>query len=158
MVVCHFFASRKRRPSGQAQVELVLGAIIFVLMMGLTGTMSAYLYLQHAFITAARDGARVGAMDPNFANGGASTATASVKSAVIDFAGATTGQVLTDGDITVTPPDMSDPVGERSVEVEINYDMANPLNVEGLITALTGSTHGLDTIPIYARAAMRYEE
>lgn len=144
------------RVRGQGIIETVFMLIIFTALFAFLASISSYLYLQHAMITAAREGVRVAAVDPDMAaGGGVSDVQAYVQNAVMQLC----GQEIDAGDVIVTPPDPAGIPGERTVQVEINYDMQNPVNVAGLMGALGASnTETYATIPVYASAVMRYEE
>jgi hypothetical protein len=144
---------------GQAVVEMVGNIIIFGIMLCMVSGLSCYLYLQHTLLTAAREGARTGALHAGFGSGDSAGAEAAVKQKVKDFMLATAGQTLVDNDIDVTAPDPADTDGDRSVGVSITYNVANPINVADFIMALSGTDHtGLRTFTLQAAAQMRYEE
>jgi hypothetical protein len=144
---------------GQGIIEMMMAVLIFVIMIAMVGSVSAYLYLQHNIITAAREGARVASLDPDLGGNNVATGTTAVKTAVQSFVQQTTGLSVADNEITVTAPSAGDPVGSRTVTVQINYHFNNPLALGQFLTALGASNaSSLDTIPVVARAVMRYEE
>jgi hypothetical protein len=144
---------------GQAAVEMVGNIIIFAIMLCMVTGLSCYLYLQHTLLTAAREGARTGALHAGFGSGDTASAEAAVRQKVKDLMLTTAGQTLVDGDIDVTAPDPADTDGDRSVGVSITYNVANPVNVADFVMALSGTDHaGLRTFSLQATAQMRYEE
>ncbi|MBK8190827.1 MAG: pilus assembly protein [Vampirovibrionales bacterium] len=161
--VCHRFCSPLRlrgRSRGQAMIEMTANIIMFVLMITVVASMSAYLYVQQAIVTAAREGARIGSLNQEIGAPATSAAGVdAVKTYVVSMVQRTTGLIVMPDDIDVTPPDPALPVGERSVEVVLDFSITNPLPVEPLLAAFSGgNSYNLGQIPIHAEATMRYEE
>jgi hypothetical protein len=143
--------------SGQGIIEIMATLIIFTILLGLTANTSVYLYLAHTFISAARYGARVAAIDPTMTTQ-TSTAQGNVVSKVQAYLTSTTGLTVATNNIQVTAPDAAGTVGSRTVTVVINYDLPLPLNVAAVVQAFGGSGAGLSSIPIHTSAMMHYEE
>jgi hypothetical protein len=144
-----------RRRRGQAAVEIIPVIFLFVCMLtGLVG-ISIYLYLQHALITAAREGARIGALDPDLGGVSQQAGIERIRERVQEIMAGSTGQNVPDSDIAVTPPDPTAATGDRQVRVVIDYRMPNPLQIS---KTLTGDDSGDATINLHASATMRYEE
>jgi hypothetical protein len=150
-----------RSAQGQGVFELVTGMLVFTLMTVIMGCISIYLMVEHAAISGAREGARLASLSSNVSND-TSAIVARVKSVVQ----ASCGQILPNSSITVTPPDSAATPGNRSVTVAIAYDMPTPLNASALAAAWTPpadptkpppATVGA-TVPVVAKATMRYEE
>ncbi len=159
MILEQKFRRKKEATKGQAIIEMIFSVIMFAIMIASVTAMSSYLYVQHATITAAREGARVAALNSNLgslANVGAGES--EVETYVADMMAATSGITLNAGDVTVTAPDDLDPLGDRTVQVDIDYQLNNPVPVGALLTALTGNAYGFDVIPIHSEATMHYEE
>ena len=149
----------RKRQKGQAVIELTVSIIMFVLMIALTFSISTYLYVQHAIISAAREGARQAALNTDI--GDTSTQSAgqqTVEDYVVSNVQSLTGLTMETQNVTVTPPASNGQVGDRTVTVQINYTMQNPLPVAAFLQALGASGEGLDTIPVASTATMRYEE
>jgi hypothetical protein len=159
-LVFSFFKITMGKPAkGQAVVEMVGNLIIFALMLCLVTGLSCYLYLQHTLLTAAREGARAGALHAGFGTGDTASAEAAVRQKVKDIMLSTAGQTLVDSDIDVTAPDPGDTDGDRSVGVSVTYSVANPINVADFVMALSGTDPtGLRTFTLNATSQMRYEE
>lgn len=141
-------------------IELTVNIIMFVLMITIVTSLSAYLYVQQAIVTTAREGARIGSLNQDIGNPATSASGVdAVKTHVMTMAQRTTGITINEADIDVTPPDPALPVGERSVEVVLDFSIPNPLPVEPMLAAFSGgNSYGLGDIPIHAEATMRYEE
>lgn len=150
--------STKQAHKGQAAVEMVMSILMFVIMLAMIMSMSLYLYVQHTLLTAAREGARIAAVDPNFGNAGTtSTGTSNVQAWVQNFVNSSTGIQLNNNDIVVNGP--TGVAGSRNIAVSINYTFQNPIQVLTLLNRLGGgSATGLDTITMSSNATMRYEE
>lgn len=154
-----FIKARMKPAKGQAVVEMVGNIIIFAIMLCMVSGLSCYLYMQHTLLTAAREGARTGALHAGFGSGDTATAEAAVRQKIKTFMLATAGQTLADGDIDVTAPDPADTDGDRAVGVSITYNFPNPINVADFVMALTGTDPtGLRNFTLQASAQMRYEE
>ncbi len=154
---------KRAAQSGQVVIEMIGGLVIFSMMLALVMSISAYLYFQQALVTAAREGAREASLNndigtPGSENKGVTT----VKNYVSDTIEALTGQETTTSvaTITVVPPSqsLSQASGDRTVRVDIQWKMTNPVGVAGLMDALGGDGSHFRTIPVYATATMRYEE
>jgi Flp pilus assembly protein TadG len=155
---------KREKAKGQAIIELIGNIVIFSVMIALVATLSSYLYLQHVVLTAAREGARTGALSNAFAQGNDSQGITEVQDAVRDFMAQSAGQSLTSDNstITVTPPQdeaEGGVFGQRSVTVNIEYELTNPVPIADFIEGLTGGSYeNLRKIPISAEASMRFEE
>jgi hypothetical protein len=151
------FKTFKQSPkSGQAIIELVGALLILVIMFCCISTLSLYFYVNHTVVTAARMGARTAAVNAQLATNftaGAQTVRDQVKA----FFLSSTGQTLSDGDITVNAPTGN--VGKRITSVTVNFTLNNPINIGGLLTAM-GAANGnkLNSFPVSANSSMRYEE
>ncbi len=151
--------SNKRAEKGQAIIEMIFSIIMFAIMLSSVTAMSAYLYVQHATITAAREGARIAALNSDLGSAAnVGVGEAAVEDFVIDMMASASGITISSADVTVTAPDALDPVGDRSVQIDIDYELTNPIPVGSILTALTGNSYGFDTIPIHSEATMHYEE
>lgn len=151
-------AKTKHATQGQAAVEMVMSVLMFVIMLAMVMSLSLYLYVQHTLFTAAREGARIAAVDPSFGNAATtSTGTANVQSWVQNFVSSSTGIQLNNSNITVSGP--TGATGSRNITVTLNYTFQNPVQVLTLLNRLGGgSATGLDTITMSSNATMRYEE
>jgi hypothetical protein len=147
---------------GQAVVDLVASITIFATMTALITTVSYYLYVWHALLTATREGARLASVQSNFQNGGnTATGIAEVQQLVKDFALSTCGQVLdnTNSTITVTPPNPAGVFGNRTVTVKLIYNIPNPIPIASGVQSLTGQTYSnLQALPMVSQTSMRFEE
>mgnify|MGYP001329421991 CR=1 FL=1 len=150
---CRLFArtldarSRRQQQSGQAMIEMIFSIVMFGFMMAGIASMSTYLYLQHAMVTAAREGARMAAINPDLGDPGTeSIGISDVQDHVQAMVASTVGIPLEAGDIAVTAPSAADAIGERSVSVNIDYEIPNPLPV------------GSDTFNLHSEATFHYEE
>jgi hypothetical protein len=142
---------------GQGIIEMIFGMIMFVSMISLSCTVCMYLYMQHALVSAAREGARTAAIQEGYATGAAASATAAVTAAVKNFVQQTTGQTLADSNVVVTPP--SGATGQRNVRVQVNYTLKNPIPIAGFMSGLGATgTSSYDNISMAASSTMRYEE
>jgi hypothetical protein len=152
------FRRFKNRPHrGQGILESVFGMVMFVSMIALTCTICMMLFLQNALVGAARQGARVASINPDYGAGNTSTANTAVKSVVKTFMAQTAGQTLTDNQVTITAP--TGTIGQRNVTVRINYSLTNPVPIAGFLSGLGATgTSSLATIPLVAQASMRYED
>lgn len=155
----------RRRPakSGQVVIEVIVGIIIFTIMLALVMSISVYLYFQQALVTAAREGAREASLNNEIGLGGSELAgTAAIRAYVENTIKKLTGQEATAGvaTITVIPPSQSpnQTSGNRTVTVNIEWKMQNPLGISGMLTALGAKGEHFKTFPVYATATMRYEE
>jgi Flp pilus assembly protein TadG len=147
------FASKR----GQVLIELLISIVFFVMMVAMVTSISVYLFVQHGLVSAAREGARIGSLDPNIGGNNVSAGQQAVRQAVQNFAQQTMGQVIPNGNITVTPPSATAPTGSRSVRVMINYQMTNPIPIGQFLEGM-GVENELSTIPVRASATMHYEE
>lgn len=147
-----------RAHKGQAAVEMVMSVLMFVIMLAMVMSISLYLYVQHTLLTAAREGARIAAVDPNFGSAGTtSVGTANVQAWVRNFVSSGTGIALANNNITVAGP--TGAAGSRNITVTLNYTFQNPVQVLTLLNRLGGgAATGLDTITMSSNATMRYEE
>jgi uncharacterized protein (UPF0333 family) len=143
---------------GQASIELVMSILFFVMMLGTLLSMSMYMYINHTFLTGAKEGARKAAVESRLANSNTrSQGEATVKAYVRDLVSSSSGIQLANSNITLTGPVGT--VGDRNVTVTITYDFQNPVQVRTFIDRLSGGSQtGLDTFRISNRATMRYEE
>jgi len=158
MAVRHKTPRRSCR-KGQSIIELTASLIMFVVMIALIFSISAYLYVQHAMVSAAREGARTASLNTDI--GDADTQAEGVETVedyVVTAVQNLTGLVIEEESVTVTPPDPAAAQGNRTVTVQINYAMENPMPVAALLQALGASGEGLDVIPVVSTATMRYEE
>ena len=126
------------------------------LMFALVCSGFVFLYTQTTLISAARQGARVAAVNMDLASNPSSVQTA-VYDQVNTYFQQTTGQTLAASDVTVTGPTGAT-VGQRNVQVTVQYSMPNPLGVAGLLSALGGDGAPWQSFPVSATATMRYEE
>lgn len=149
----------RERQKGQAAVELVAQIVVFALMIVLVATLSFYLYIHHTLLTAAREGARTASVSDAFATNDNATGIGEVRDRVQELMLAAAGQTLTDGNITVTPPDAAGTFGSRSVTVHIDYTITNPIPVNAFLQSITGNSYdNLEGFPVEAEASMRFEE
>lgn len=136
-------------------IEIIASLFMFIVMICMMVSVSLYLYVQHAAVTAVREGTRFASLNQDI--GQASTQIAGVDE-VKEYLIAATQQLsgITIGldDIDVTPPDTAAPQGSRTVHVEARFQMQNPIPVGGLL----GDRDTFRTFPIHATATMRYEE
>lgn len=155
--------SRKAANSGQAVIEIIAGVVIFTIMMSLIMSISAYLYFQQALVTAAREGARHASFNSDLGEGGSEQAgSGEVQTYVENTILQLTGQQASPGvaTITVVPPSQSadQTSGKRTVSVNIEWQMENPIGIAGFLDALGTDGDAFRTFPVYATATMRYEE
>ncbi len=143
---------------GQGSIELVMSLLFFVMMLGTLLSLSLYMYMNHVFLTAAKEGARVAAADSNFGNGNTTQGTTDVQTWVNQFVQSSSGITLNANNVTVSGPNGSQ-VGSRTMTVTVSYQFNNPVQIRGFIDRLNGgSGTGLDTFNITNTATMRYEE
>jgi hypothetical protein len=151
----------KQKHSGQAIVEMCFSLIMFAIMISLISTLCVFLYVQSNLITAAREGARVAAADPNFkAAGTVATGTTNVKNRVIAYFTQTTAQTIPATDITVTGPTGAT-LGYRNMTVQVNFVLNNPIPIGNFLAALgvdSAITNKVSTINMTSTASTRYEE
>lgn len=151
--------SRRRRRKGQSMIELTASLIMFVIMIALIFSISAYLYMQHAMVSAAREGARTASLNTDIGDSDTQAdGVNDVEDYVVTAVNNLTGITIEPENVTVTPPDPGAAQGERTVTVQINYSMENPLPIAAFLQAFGASGEGLDIIPVVASATMRYEE
>lgn len=146
-----------RAEKGQAVVETVVSMIIFSFMVGGIAALSAYLYMQHSLVSAARFGSRKASINSDIGNGNFAQGEQDITDDVIDFWAATTGQEITADDVTVDGPNGAQQ-GERTVTVTVNYELQNPVNFDGALQAIGAGPSGLGQIEMAASATMHYEE
>jgi Flp pilus assembly protein TadG len=143
---------------GQGTVEMVGGIVVFTVMMAGLISFSLFLYMNHAFLTAVREGARYAATDSRMGTAGTvAAAQTAVKNRVIQIIQASTGLTVAAADITVSAPTGAT-IGQRNVTVSVQYDYDAPFQLGTLISALGGGASDLDSYPIQAQTVMRYEE
>ncbi|MEB3244780.1 MAG: TadE family protein [Vampirovibrionales bacterium] len=155
-------AARGQALRGQAIVEAIGTILITSLMMGVLTGSTYYLYVQQVYTSAARDAARMASLNAQMGNAGTqSTARSSTISYVQDYIEDTLGQTLGSESITVTPPVSGGTVGNRQVTVEIETTLDTPVVLSALMDVLGASDASktkVASIPVYAKATMRYEE
>lgn len=160
MAVKRLHTLRFKKSKGQGVIEITGSLIIFVIMICLMMTISMFLYVQHAAVSAVREGTRFAALNPEI--GQASTQQAGitqVQNYVITTVQQLSGMNITANQITVTPPDPTAPQGQRSVRVNIQFNMQNPIPIGDFVAAFGAqNTDSLNNIPISAFAIMHYEE
>lgn len=149
--------------SGQAVIEMVAGIVMFTLMLALIMSLSVYLYFQQALITAAREGARQASLNSSLGSGGSEQAgITAIQNYVATSIQNLTGQVASPAvaTITVIPPSESavQTAGDRTVTVNIQWQMENPVGVAGFLDSLGADGTSFRTFPVFATATMRYEE
>jgi hypothetical protein len=144
--------------AGQASIELVMSLLMFVMMLGSLLSLSMYMYINHSFLTASKEGARTAAVETNLANASTySTGLSNVRTWVKSFVSSSTGIQLADSNITLTGP--TGTYGSRTVAVTVTYNFQNPVQIRTFMNRLGGgSATGLDTFTITNTATMRYEE
>ncbi len=147
------------KKSGQGIIELIVGILMFTLLIALVVNVSTYLYVQHTMVTAAREGARVAALneeigDPDSASAGVEAVRDHITGMVVD----TTGISLDEENITITPPNPADPIGERSVSVEIDMTFEHVLPASEFAAALSQASATGGSSLLHAEASMHYEE
>jgi Flp pilus assembly protein TadG len=164
-------AMRRTTKKGQAVIELILSIVMFAIMFTLIATISVYLYMEHALVSAVREAARTGAKDQNYASGATSTGNTNVTNALTNYMSSTTGQTLTTGSggntqVGITPPDfVGQAYGSRTISVSVTYNITNPIQIADFLEALpggggagSGTWDRIRYIPVKAAATMRYEE
>lgn len=156
-------ARKRKAASGQVVIEVLASIIIFTIMLALVMSISVYLYFQQALVTAAREGCRQAALSATI--GAQSTEQAginTVKTFVQNQIQKLTGQTFSasTATITVLPPSQSasQAFGQRDVQVNITWNMKNPIGISKMLNAMGAEDTAFDTIPVYASATMRYEE
>lgn len=155
--------SIKGRHSGQAIIEMIGGMIIFTLLLAMVMSLSMYLYFQQALVTAAREGARHASLNNNLASASTEqTGITEIQNYVTTSIRNLTGQTASPdvATITVVPPSdsASQTTGNRTVTVNIQWRMTNPLGVANFLNALGANGENFRTFPVAASATMRYEE
>ena len=156
-------ASRRKAQSGQVVIEVIGSIIIFTIMLALVMSISVYLYFQQALVTAAREGARQASLNSQLGTAASEGAgVAAVEAQIQNNIRQLTGQEYspTVATITVIPPSDSavQTPGSRTVRVNIQWQMTNPVGIAGLLDALGTDGSAFKTIPVWATATMRYEE
>ncbi len=154
-----------RCAKGQAVIETIASIIIFVIMLALIISISVYLYVQHAMISAARESCRMASLNSGYADEATqATAITETEEYVLAAIESLTGQTPSaDPDsgnieITVSPPDLSLAAGDKTITVTIDYQMENPIPIDEFLSALGADGDAFGTIPVHATATMRYEE
>jgi Flp pilus assembly protein TadG len=148
----------RRYTRGQGVIELIIGLVMFSMMLALMSSVSIYLYVQHSLVSAAREGARIASLDSNIGGTNVAAGQQAVITRIQDFMRISTGQEIPSANIVVTAPSATAPQGSRTVAVEINHVMNNPIAVGALLRGLGADPTGLEQIPVSATATMRYEE
>jgi hypothetical protein len=150
--------SKEKKHNGQATIELIMSLIFFCLMLVSFSSISAYIYLEHGLVSAVREGARWASLNNDLAGEDEAGAIAEIRGRVIAMMRATTGQVLPNQAITVTPPSAAGAFGERTVTVRVRTDIATPFNVGSMFAGLNAENVPALTVPLAAATTMRYEE
>lgn len=152
----NYFTPQKSQ-KGQAIIESIFSIIITVAMFMIICAISLYMYMQTTVFMAARQGARVAAVDMDMVNDPAS-AEASVIASVQNFFSGITGQSLDGDDIIVTGP--TGTVGSRNVTVQVTFNMDSPIPAGAFFAGLGAGNDPdtLDTFTCQASASMRFEE
>lgn len=148
-----------RAQKGQAVLEITASLIIFVIMLSIIMSISLYLYVQHAAVSTVREGARFASLNTDIGNPategvGISAVQAYVQNTATQLAGLT----LNAEDVVVTPPDPAGIQGERNVQVEMTFNVTNPIGISGFLSAFGVEGNSFEEFPIHAEAIMRYEE
>ena len=145
----------KHKP-GQAIVESYISILTFAAFAAFLVMISSMLFVYNAFAMSVKVGARAGAVDPALANGD----TSGVEQTVIDFIQQSTNITIPANAVTVTGP--VGPVGNRTVTVDLNYDLNDSGAFTPLFTAVDGVVHTNfsqpGTFTLNTSAVMRYEE
>ena len=142
---------------GQAALEIIAGFLFMGLMVLILGSLSTYLFIMQSAVTAVREGARLGALNQDIGGLDVAGGEDEVRQRVSEFMLACCGQNIPEGSVSVTPPSAADPIGERSITVVLQYDMPTPLSLPAVFSSLNTES-GTVTLPVLARATMRYEE
>lgn len=147
----------RKSEKGQAVIESIFSIIITVVMFMLICAISLYMYMQTTVFMAARQGARIAAVDRNMVTS-PSSARANVVSTVQNFFSGITGQTLNSGDIVLTGPTGS--IGSRNVTVRVTFNMRSPIPAGAFFAGLGAGNDpdDLDTFRCQASATMRFEE
>lgn len=161
--VCGKSVRKHGAQSGQAIIEMVAGIVMFTIMLALVMSISVYLYFQQALVTSAREGARMASLSNALSAGGSEqTGINEIKDYVTTTIRNLTGQQASPeiATITVLPPSQSEvqTTGERTVTVNIEWQMKNPVAIGKFLDALGADGSKFKTFPVYATATMRYEE
>lgn len=141
----------------QGALELIAGIVFLMGMLVTLCSVSCYLFIEHSALTAAREGTRLAALTANLTSGN-TAAINQIKARVQQAMLASSGQVVASQDITVTPPSVSAPVGNRTVSVRLSYPLATPLSVANVLSGWGAEAHHIVSVPVVAAATMRYEE
>ncbi|MDX2083812.1 MAG: hypothetical protein SFZ03_00285 [Candidatus Melainabacteria bacterium] len=153
-------ARLRRSAKGQGTIELVGTVFISALLMLALAMLSIFLYLQHNMVSAARDGVRVAALnsklgssDPSEVAEGQQEVLEHVQNYIQSMTGISVGEPSEAGDdgVTIVPPDLNDPQGERSVTVQVRTSYT-PISMSN-----SGEFQEF-SVPLAAQATMRYEE
>lgn len=148
-----------RRSKGQGVIEIIASLLIFVIMICVMLSISLFLYVQHATVSAVREGARFAALNPEIGDPATQAdGIDAVQDYLINASQQLAGMQIQPAEITVTPPDPGQPQGSRTVRVEVRYDMQNPIPIDGFMHAFGTTGDKFTHMPIYATATMRYEE
>lgn len=150
---------RFRQPAtGQVVVESIASIIIFTMMLALVMTITLWLYLQQATVTAAREGARQASLNSDLGvTGTRTTAVNTIKTYVINSVRQLTGKTVATSEINVTGPTGAT-TGQRTVTVTINTTFRNPVRISNFLEALGADGTPFDRVPLTGTATMRYEE
>lgn len=150
-----------RRQKGQASVDIVASLIMFSIMLASLVSISLFLYLNHAFATAAAIGGRVASSDVNIGNPTTfATGEANVKSQVKDFIKSASGIELENNQISVTAP--TGAIGNRQVKVSITHNVDSPIKVQSMMSQMAHPgqppPEGADKFTISSAATFHYED
>lgn len=156
-------AHRRKAASGQVVIEVIASIIMFTIMLAMVMSISVYLYFQQALVTAAREGCRQASLDSSIgAQSTEQTGVNNVKTYVQTEIQRLTGQTFNSSTatITVVPPSQSasQVSGQRDVQVQITWQMTNPVGIGNFVEAFGADGSAFKTIPVSASATMRYEE
>lgn len=160
---CISFPCKRKAESGQVVLESIVSILVFTIMLSLIMSISIYLYFQQALVTTAREGTRQAALSSDIGAAGTQQAGINyVTTYVQNEFKQLTGQTYTPtmATITVIPPSASpnQALGYRTVTVNIDWKMKNPVGIANLLNAMKIDGSAFDTIPCHATATMRYEE
>ena len=149
------------RQRGQASVDLVASQIMFSIMLASLVSISLFLYLNHAFATAAAIGGRVASSDVNIGNPTTfATGEANVKTQVKQFIKSASGIELQNNQITVTQP--TGALGSRQVKVSITHNVDSPIKVQSMMSQMAhpgqAPPQDADKFAISSAATFHYED
>ena len=151
----------RQRQKGQASVDLVASLVMFSIMLASLVSISLFLYLNHAFTTAAAIGGRVASSDVNIGSPTTfATGEANVRSQVKQFIESASGITLSDNQIAVTQPRRA--LGSRQVTVSITHDVDSPIKVQPMMNEMAhpgqAPPAGADKFTISSSATFHYED